>query len=107
MLRITRRRFGSNKGSGNVGGCRKGFSRTPSPRHDPQQHSNGEKEEQDSEFPLFCFADLLIAASRSSDHGAGTANASLRTRKVRDALTHPTQFVEELTISSINAAPKG
>jgi hypothetical protein len=32
-------------------------------------------------------------------HGVGTANASLKTRKARRVLTHPTYFVEELTVS--------
>lgn len=33
---------------------------------------------------------------RLSDHGVGTANASLRTRKARHSLTHPTHFAGEL-----------
>ena len=52
-----------------------------------------------------------MTIERLLDHGVGTANASLRTRKVRHVLTHPANFVGEPTIylgfSSVNAAPKG
>jgi len=36
---------------------------------------------------------------RLLDHGVGTANANLRTRKARLVLTHPTRFVKDLTVS--------
>jgi len=54
---------------------------------------------------------LRMTVVRLFDHGVGTANANLRTRKARLVLTHPTHFVEELTVSfdilSVDAAPKG
>ena len=36
---------------------------------------------------------------RPLDRGVGIVNASLRTRKARHALTHPTRFVGGLTVS--------
>lgn len=42
-----------NKEGNGVGGCRNRFSRPPSHLAHLQQHSNGKKEEQDSEFLPF------------------------------------------------------
>jgi len=40
-----------------------------------------------------------MTAARLLDHGVGTANASLKTRKARHVLTHPTHAVGGLTVS--------
>ena len=88
-----------------------GFPARPHTRHNLQQRSNGEKEEQDSKLRFFPRPGLLMTVGSLLDHGVGTANASLRTRKVCRVLTHPTHLTGELTISlgffSVDAAPKG
>ena len=98
-----------DKEGNDVGGCRNRFSR---PRTDTTSNNTtmAKKKSKTVSPYLFSWLGLLMAIDRLLDHG-GTANASLRTRKVRHVLAHPAHLMGELTIFlgffSVDAAPKG
>ena len=82
-----------------VGGCRNRFSHCLSPDTTFDNAAMAKKKNKTVSLCSFPWLGSLVTVVRLLDHGVGTVNASLRTRKARHDLTHPAHFAGELTVS--------
>ena len=81
-----------DKEGNDVGGCRNRFSHCLSPDTTFDNAAMAKKKNKTVSLCSFSWLGSFVTVFRLLDHGVGTANASLRTRKARHILTHPTHL---------------